>query len=921
MANMKGKLNIVQEWLPQNAELLPFYEGISKFVERHLSISSDQNDHTSKTIHIPLTGDVYLESWEVAIVDSKLYQRIRDIKQVGLAHLVFPSIIHSRFEHSLGVLGRLMEILNRVTINTNRYESDLKIKEKIDQYKISIRLAALIHDIGHCVFSHVSERVINTLSGNGSYPSSETIRSVFSKHFGKSSKIPFAEIFTISLLGNSKFLEFFESLDVPRTKKKDIKDYLANCAKFILGLPIAGDAESVFLSQLISSGLDADKIDYMTREAHYADIVLGIDLDRIYSKIQIFELSIHSLPRNLHFLKKDFPSDSKYWVLGFGKGGQYAFEEFCIARLSLYVKIYLHQKVRAAEIQLTKYLKQISTSNKYKCAHEWLYLKESFIEVEEDEPNLFNVNSPLDYVNIKLSKIKNRDLYQRAFGFGHMNSLTENISTSIKDSIETLDSESLKIFEKIRADEDEYLNLIYDEYKSICELLDVPIVNIKDEIIIDIPKGANVQQGHESLYFFRPAIMPLRWTIPINRIVLYYELNRALAYVFCPANFCSHIFIASEKVIFEKTKSVYLPDGVISNSILKHVNDLKNDLSEKGYYSKTPDLKPKSKYLLSAEAAEKIHSINQKLLKFHSYKGDTINIDRITTFLNQFPIDLQPVGLEFLEHLNIYDEHILTEFLKNEIDIIKQKKPEKEIGLSPLGGILDSAAHLMYPLREIINEQNVNYNILNDDLILKSDCLVIFDDNINSGLQLINILAEWLGLKEQLKHLELYLEEKHVSELTTENAKMKLKKMPIVFVYTIGLDDAEEKVKKMLFESSLLDSPENVQIRIHTIFKKEERVFSGSNSKFQHAEKNKLRDYLIKVSSELLKNEGKNEDGVKNRVLGYANSESMAIFPYNVPTMTITPLWFKGKCLDNDWYPLAERRRRNDHGELIGEDK
>jgi len=223
MANIRNRLNIVQEWLPQNIELIPFYEGISKFIDKYLPSTVEQIEYSSKTIHIPLTGDVYLESWEVAIIDSKLYQRIRDIKQVGLAYLVFPSIIHSRFEHSLGVLGRLMEILNKVTINTNRYDSDLKIKEKIEQYKISIRLAALIHDIGHCVFSHVSERVINTLPGNEPYPSSKLVRELFSKHFKKNSQIPFAEIFSISLLGSARFLEFFENLDVPRIKKRDIK--------------------------------------------------------------------------------------------------------------------------------------------------------------------------------------------------------------------------------------------------------------------------------------------------------------------------------------------------------------------------------------------------------------------------------------------------------------------------------------------------------------------------------------------------------------------------------------------------------------------------------------------------------------------------------------------------------------------------
>ncbi|MBK9417488.1 MAG: HD domain-containing protein [Flavobacteriales bacterium] len=287
-----------------------------------------------KLIHVPLNGDIHFAAHEIAIIDTPLFQRLREIKQVGLAYLVFPSLTHSRFEHSLGVVGRLDQLLAHLVRNTEQHSKPFALQEKIEKYTIPIRLAALLHDMGHCLFSHCSERVVNQLRGTpGSYPSSQEIRKAFSDHFRKNKLIPFAELFAVSILGTQRFLDFFKSLDFPRKSEKEAQLYLTQAAHFIFGLPMPDDPQTVFLSQLLSGGLDADKIDYMTREAHYAGINLGIDIDRILSKIEVFELGSHVLPRNLNYLKSSYGKDQKYWVLGFGKGGQYAFEEFCISRL------------------------------------------------------------------------------------------------------------------------------------------------------------------------------------------------------------------------------------------------------------------------------------------------------------------------------------------------------------------------------------------------------------------------------------------------------------------------------------------------------------------------------------------------------------------------------------------------------------
>jgi HD superfamily phosphohydrolase len=169
------------------------------------------------------------------------------------------------------------------------------IEKLISKYELPLRIAALLHDTGHCLFSHCSERVINNLSeGNDSsenilednYPTAKEISKIFTTHFhkeknedGKEKNIPFAEIFAISFIGNKYFSEFVNHLDI--YKKSELIDKLEITANFILGLPDPKNSESIFLAQLISSGLDADKIDYMARESLYSGIKLEIDLDRV----------------------------------------------------------------------------------------------------------------------------------------------------------------------------------------------------------------------------------------------------------------------------------------------------------------------------------------------------------------------------------------------------------------------------------------------------------------------------------------------------------------------------------------------------------------------------------------------------------------------------------------------------------------
>lgn len=104
-----------------------------------------------KRISDPVHGIISLTEVELAVVDSRAFQRLRGVRQLGLAHYVFPGADYTRFAHSLGachVMGRIMEALK---------SGGASIDAKMVQVH---RLAALLHDVGHYPFSHATEHAM-----------------------------------------------------------------------------------------------------------------------------------------------------------------------------------------------------------------------------------------------------------------------------------------------------------------------------------------------------------------------------------------------------------------------------------------------------------------------------------------------------------------------------------------------------------------------------------------------------------------------------------------------------------------------------------------------------------------------------------------------------------------------------------------
>ena len=222
------------------------------------------------------------------LVDSAEFQRLRRIRQLGLAHFAYQAAEHSRFTHSLGTFHLATRILAK-----------LKTKYEISpEDQTAVRVAALLHDLGHGAFSHVLESIL------GFHHEDFTIETVLSDE---------------TEVGN--LLSSYSSDLAPRVA--DI---------------IRGNFRPMALAQLVSSQLDVDRMDYLLRDSLMTGVKYGVfDLEWIIKSIEINE------------------ADDQLYV---SARGLYAVEDYLQARYYMFRQVYFHRTLRAAEIILKAILRR-----------------------------------------------------------------------------------------------------------------------------------------------------------------------------------------------------------------------------------------------------------------------------------------------------------------------------------------------------------------------------------------------------------------------------------------------------------------------------------------------------------------------------------------------------------------------------------
>ena len=236
-------------------------------------------------IRDPVHGYIYITELEREIIDTIYIQRLHNIKQLGGAYLTYPGAVHTRFTHSIGTMY-LADIFSEA----------LKRQEIINEDdKVRLRLAALLHDIGHGPFSHLYEEI--------------TI-----KYLGKTH-----EDLTKWIIVNSEI--------------KDIISKYGFNYKEISELCVGRSLTSKrFLNEAISGPVDVDKLDFLVRDSYFTGVEYGyIDVQRLLNSITVI---------NEH--------------LAINAASISALEAYLIARYEMFKAVYYHRTVRSANLMLIK---------------------------------------------------------------------------------------------------------------------------------------------------------------------------------------------------------------------------------------------------------------------------------------------------------------------------------------------------------------------------------------------------------------------------------------------------------------------------------------------------------------------------------------------------------------------------------------
>lgn len=304
-----------------------FRKRINEFVIKQLKdyTPTATND---KTIHDTIWGSVLYNSWEIAIIDSPLFQRLRDIQQLGKADITYPAARHTRFEHSLGVTA----IASRMIDKLSERSSDIITPDDKNQ----IRLAALLHDIGHCFYSHLSENVY------GNMPQFLEIRKELELHWDKGLKPKPHEILSYLIITSEAFIcFFFKQINYPNKKDfENCKKLLFECANMIVGqtnIEVNKDGkiiEKAYLTHILNGDFDADKMDYTQRDSYTTGIALTYGIERFLMKIVLCKFE---------------KNGRTVYDLAIREDAVTTVEELIFNRNMLYVYMYRHQKVLAVE--------------------------------------------------------------------------------------------------------------------------------------------------------------------------------------------------------------------------------------------------------------------------------------------------------------------------------------------------------------------------------------------------------------------------------------------------------------------------------------------------------------------------------------------------------------------------------------------
>jgi uncharacterized protein len=277
-------------------------------------------------IRDPIHGSLTVSDEETRVIDSRTFQRLRHVRQLGFGDLAFPGATHTRHAHSLGAMHVASRLFDAITSR-----SDLPTPTR-DRFRTAVRLAVLCHDIGHMPLSHASESIA---------PPRAALR-LPSWMRGSLEGQATHEDFTAKLLLDSSLSGLIDEVYAlhgitPTLVASLVTGELPPGA---VGFVEKGVDWAPVLRAIVSGELDADRMDYLLRDSFYTGVNYGrYDLEWIL--------------QNLSAAERDGKA-----VLALSKAAIFAFEDFLLSRYHMFLSVYFHHTSVSFDWMLRRYYEE-----------------------------------------------------------------------------------------------------------------------------------------------------------------------------------------------------------------------------------------------------------------------------------------------------------------------------------------------------------------------------------------------------------------------------------------------------------------------------------------------------------------------------------------------------------------------------------
>ncbi|MEO8380190.1 MAG: HD domain-containing protein, partial [Acidobacteriota bacterium] len=277
-------------------------------------------------IRDPIHTFIRVSSDERRVIDSRAFQRLRDIHQLALTYMVYPGATHRRFEHCLGVMdlaGRVFDVIVRQDHRADAVRQYFPPDDKLGYWRTVVRMGALCHDLGHMPFSHGAEELLPA----GYHHEQLSVDVILSPEMRK--------IWS----------------DMP-LKETDVAKVAVGLKKWPGPASDFSPWDELMTEIVTGDAFGVDRIDYLLRDSHHAGVAYG-------------RFDHYRLIDTLRILPSADPDKPGKPVIGIERGGLHAAEGLQLARYFMFEQLYFHRVRRALDVHLKEFLRAFLPDGTY----------------------------------------------------------------------------------------------------------------------------------------------------------------------------------------------------------------------------------------------------------------------------------------------------------------------------------------------------------------------------------------------------------------------------------------------------------------------------------------------------------------------------------------------------------------------------